>query len=251
MSNFSREFHMKYISILWLLLFNVNVRAEQYHFVAIEHLIEQEIGAYVLPKIYQELDLDISISPVPGNRAQQLASSGAKDGEIMRIFSYGIEHPTTLRVPTPYYYLETMAFIKEGSNITIDSSEDLKNYSIAKVRGVKHTNNITQGLPHVYDLSSTENIMRLVSQGRVDIALTNSIDGKIALQELKITNVVPLKKPLATLDLFHYLHQEHQALIPIVDAKIIELKNNGKLTSLITIAEQDVINNHLTRQKND
>ena len=81
-------------------MFVAFTNAEEYHFVSINNLIEQEVGRIVLPQVYKSLGIDITIVPMPGQRAQYEASSGNRDGEIMRIFTYGLENPTTHRVPT-------------------------------------------------------------------------------------------------------------------------------------------------------
>jgi len=215
--------------------------AEEYHFVSINNLIEQEIGQIVLPQVYKKLGINITITPLPGKRAEFEATSGNSDGEIMRVFSYGLENPTTVRVPTAYYYLETMAFIKKGSGVKISNKNDLSRYTIAKVRGVKHTDNITQGLSNIYDLNTTKQLMMFVEKGRTDVALTNRVDGLMALKELGINNIIPIEKPLATLDLFHYIHKNHKDLIPRVDAKIKEMKASGELAIIIKDAENKVI----------
>jgi len=217
------------------------VYAQEYFFVSIQDLIEQEVGRLIIPEIYKKLNLKATISPVPGKRAQFLASSGTKDGEIMRIWTYGIENPTTIRVPTPYYYLETMAFIKKGSGIVINNKKDLSKYKLVKVRGVKHTNNITKGFSNVHDLNSTETMMKFLQAGRADVALTNTVDGMLVLKKFGIKNIVPIKKPLAVLDLYHYIHEKHKALVPKVDDVIKELKASGELKRIIQNAENRVI----------
>jgi len=219
--------------------------AEEYHFVSIDNLIEQKIGQIVLPQIYKKLGIDITITPLPGKRAEFEATSGKSDGEIMRIFSYGIENQSTIRVPTPYYHLETMAFIKKGSDVKISNRKDLSRYTIAKVRGVKHTDNITKGLCNVYDLNTTKQVMMFVEKGRTDVALTNTIDGLMALKALGINNIIPIGKPLATLDLFHYIHQDHKDLVPRINAIIKEMKASGELAKIIKKAETEVIDKGL------
>jgi len=228
-------------SLIIYLMFVALANAEEYHFVSINNLIEQEVGRIVLPQVYKSLGIDITIIPMPAKRAQYEATSGNSDGEIMRIFTYGLENPTTHRVPTPYYYLQTMAFIKKGSGVKISNKNDLSRYVIAKVRGVKHTNNITKGLTNIYDLNTTKQLMRFVEKGRADVALTNTVDGLMALKELGIDTIVPSEKPLATLDLFHYIHEDHKDLIPRIDAKIKEIKSSGELKIMIKEAENAVI----------
>ena len=234
---------MKYLFFLFLLI--PKAYAEQYHFASINYLIEQEVGRIVLPEIYNRLGIKVTISPLPGKRAQQEAQSGLKDGEVMRIYSYGTETPSTIRIPTPYYQLETMAFIRADSNIKINTIKDLKKYQIVKVRGVKHTNNITKGMTNVKDLDTTTQMLRLVSAGLADVALTNTVDGLVALKQLKITNVRPISKSLDRQSLYHYVHKSLQHLVPKVDQEIKKMKETGDLDALIRDAEQQVLNTSL------
>lgn len=218
--------------------------AKGYHFASIEKLIEQEVGRIVLPKIYSKLGIDISIKPLPGKRAQYVASSGELDGEIMRIWTYGEENPDQIRVPTPYYYLETMAFFLPEQNIEINDVSDLHKYTIAKVSGVKHTNNITKGLSRVFDVRNTSSLLDFLLFGRVQIALTNTIDGDVRRQQLKYRHIKRLQKPLATLPLYHYIHKDHADLVPKVDAVIKQMKESGELIRLIKEAETLLIAPH-------
>lgn len=212
-----------------------------YKFASIEYLVEQEIGRLVLPEIYKNLAIDIDITPLPGERAQLEANLGKLDGETMRIWTYGDENSQSIRVPTPYYYLETMPFILKDSNIVIREKSDLKNYKIGKVRGVKHTNNITQGLNDVYVMNSTENMFKMLLKGKVDVVLTNTLDGNIVLKRLGITNIVPTNHSLAVLPLYHYINQRHKQLVPQVNQEIAQLQKNGSLQKMIVAAEQKVV----------
>jgi len=213
----------------------------QYNFSSIEFLIEQEIGRLVLTQIYQNIGIDISISPLPAKRSQYLANSGGNDGEIMRIWTYGNENPNTIRVPTPYYYLETMPFVLKASKINIKKKDELANYRLTKIRGVKHTNNITQGMINIYEMSNTEEMFKLLLSGRVDIALTNTIDGHLTLARLGYDSIKAMEQPLAVLPLYHYLHKDHELLVPLIDREIKRLRNSGALQRLIRKAENKVI----------
>jgi ABC-type amino acid transport substrate-binding protein len=216
-----------------------------YQFASIEYLIEQEIGRIVLPKIYKNIGIDIVVVPLPGQRAQFEANVGIKDGEIMRIWTYGDENKQSIRVPTPYYYLETMAFILKDSQIDIRNKDDLKKYRLAKVRGVKHTNNITKGLSNVYEMNSTENMFRMLNNGKIDVVLTNTLDGNLVLKRLGFDNIVSINKPLAVLPLYHYVFEKHKVMVPLIDSEILRLKNSGVLAQMILLAEQKVTNLNL------
>jgi polar amino acid transport system substrate-binding protein len=234
----------KLLGALLLTLLAVNLCvAGEYNFVSIKGLIEQDVGRLIIPEIYKKIGATVTISPVPGKRAQMLATTGKKDGEIMRIHAYGDENPTTIRVPTSYYSLETMAFIKKDSGIKIDTKDDLAKYSLLKVRGVKHTNNISKGMSNVKDLDSTDQMMQMLSSGRGDVALTNTVDGLLVLKKLGIENVTPMDKPLAVLELYNYIHESKKDIVPKVDAAIKEMKANGELAAAIKNAEGQIIGN--------
>ena len=237
--------------LLLLLLFSIAAPsvAQDFSFVSIRGLIEQDVGRKVMPKVYEKLGLSIDIEPMPGQRAQKEATSGNKDGEIMRIWTYGEENNTVVRVPTPYYQLETMGFILSNrTDIVVNSKEDLAKYKLVKVRGVKHTNNISAGMPFVHDIKNTSNMMEFLTRGRADIALTNTVDGELALKKMRITNVKKLGPPLAVLDLFNYIHESKADIVPEVDAAIKEMQANGELAEVIKVAEEEVIEQIISEQ---
>jgi hypothetical protein len=212
-----------------------------YHFASIEFLIEQEVGRIVLEQIYNNIGINITISPLPAKRAQYLANTGIKDGEIMRIWTYGDENLNSIRVPTPYYYLETMPFVLKKSRIVIKQKQDLAEYRLAKIRGVKHTNNITQGFSNIYEMSSTEVMFKQLLSGNVDVVLTNTIDGNLVLKRLGLSDIKMMQSPLVRLPLYHYVNQKNQHLVPLIDQEIQRMKSNGGLVDLIALAEQSVM----------
>jgi polar amino acid transport system substrate-binding protein len=219
---------------------------QSYRFAAIEYLIEQEVGRVMIPQIYLGIGIAVDIEPLPGNRAQYAAVGGRLDGEIMRIWSYGEENPQMLRVPTPYYYLETMPFVRAGSGILIEKVEDLQNYRVVKVRGVKHTNNISVGLRQVRDVDSTRMMFELLRDGKADVALTNSLDGQVIMRRYHFSDISAMPTHLGRLPLYQYLHPKHAALLPEVDAEIRRLKQSPALDGMIKAAEAKVIAQQLS-----
>jgi len=113
------------------------------------------------------------------------------------------------------------------------------------VAGVKHTNNITAGMPYVQDISSTRRLMEFLRAGRADIALTNTINGLRELRRLEITNIVPSGPPLEVLELFHYIHKDHKELVPRVDAVIREMIASGEMQDLINKTELQIMEKNL------
>lgn len=231
------------ITKIFLVIFTLSftVSAKNYHFSSIESLAEQEIGKIVLPQLYSKLGITLTIEALPAKRAEYYASAGHCDGEIMRIFDHGVNNSNIIRVPTPYYKLETMVFTKVGSNININNIDDLQHYKIAIVRGVKHLEKITQALTNVIKLNSTQQMMKFLNSNRADIAITNTTDGLLVLKKLKLKNIKPIGKPLATLDLYHYVHYSNSDLVDQIDHVIQASKKSGELDNLIRSAENKVL----------
>jgi len=97
-------------------------------------------------------------------------------------------------------------------------------------------------------MSSTEDMFKLLLRRKVDVVLTNILDGNSALNRLDISNVITMDKPLVRLSLYHYIHQNNKELVPFVYKEIQRMKSNGELASLILQAEKSVI--QLNQQPN-
>lgn len=216
-----------------------------YQFASIEYLLEQEVAREVIPQIYQGLGINVDVLPLPANRAQYVAVSGQVDGEVMRIWRYGEDNPTMLRVPTPYYYVETMAFVRADSGIVIREPKELEPYRVVKIRGIKHTSNITAGLPRVRDVDSTKMMFELLQNNKADVALTNHLDGQIMMKRYHFDNITSMSTHLGHLVLYHYLHPKHARLLPVIDAEFKRIKASSILGDIIKAAETRVIERQL------
>lgn len=230
--------------LTFTLLLSAHSKATDYNFVSIVGLYEQQVGEIVLTELYKKLGIEISVQPMPGKRAILEAESGRMDGETMRIWSYGVEHPNTLRVPTPYYQLETMVFHIKDSDIKIKSKQDLEKYSVLKVRGVKHTNNITLGLNSVYDYDDTRSMLLALNKQRDNVALTHTGDGLFAMKKYNIKGIGHIAVPLSVQPLYHYVHHKNSHLIAPINRIIIAMKESGELKELIQLAEKEVFKKH-------
>jgi hypothetical protein len=62
---------------------------------SIELLVEQDIGSFTIPAMYQRVGIEVIVVPISANRAQQEALLGGTDGEIVHIWN-----PDMIRVPT-------------------------------------------------------------------------------------------------------------------------------------------------------
>jgi ABC-type amino acid transport substrate-binding protein len=87
-------------------------------------------------------------------------------------------------------------------------------------------------------------MFKLLFSNKVDVVLTNTMDGNAAISRLGLQNIVEMQKPLARLALYHYLHNKHDDLVPFIDKEINRLKANKEIDRLINNAEKRVMNFH-------
>ncbi|UTF51907.1 transporter substrate-binding domain-containing protein [Desulfomicrobium sp. ZS1] len=231
------------ISIALLILcYNVALAGGNYTFVRIESLAEQDVAENILTHVYKKTGMDINIIAFPGKRANLEVTTGRADGETSRIYNYGEINTNLIRVPTPYGTLETSAFALKEKKLVIKSIEDLKNFRIAIVRGVQHTEDITKGMQNIAVMNDICAMMMFVKLGRADIALTNTLAGIGALKKLKMDDIVAVGT-LEKLDLYHYLIPRHRNMVPIVDAAIREMIATGELQELKDRYERQYLEN--------
>lgn len=233
-----------YIFILSLFLPNwalAQTVKYEYEFASIENDAIQEVIQIVLPKIYQTIDKKIIITPLPAKRAHYEANAGIKDGETLRIYSYGDENTNLIRVPTPYYSFSTAVFSLKSSQVIINDLNDLKQYKVGKVSGIKHLEDITKGFKNLYDSKNVEKVFQQLVLGNIDVALVTLFEGELLLNKAKFSEIQILAPSLVKLDLYHYIHKNHEDLVEPINNAIKQMKVSGELAKIIAQAKKAIL----------
>ncbi len=215
--------------------------AVAYKFVRIQGLAEQAVGEKILMDVYKRAGIEISITPMPGQRALEQASSGAMDGETLRVFGLGERVKSLIRVPTPLSSLQTVAFAREDAGVSLASREDLNNYSSVIVTGVLHTHAITEGISNVREMTDPAAMFKMVQAGRADIALTSYLDGLASLKKLKIDGIVNVEPALNDQPLFHYVHESKKDVIDKIEPIVKGMAESGELAEMRKKLEEEYI----------
>lgn len=206
--------------------------AATYNFVRIAGLAEQAVGEQLLMEVYKRVGIEVAITPMPGKRALQQASSGAKDGETLRVYALGENVKSLIRVPTALSSLQTVAFAKKDSGISVASKADLNKFRSVIVSGVLHTHAITEGVSNVNEVSDPGAMFKAVNAGRADLALTSYLDGLASIRKLGVEGITNLEPALNDQPLFHYVHETHRELVEKVDPIIKGMADSGELSEM-------------------
>lgn len=231
------------VGLAWLLATGT-VAADPIRLAANERLAEQFVASRMLKNIYAKLDMQVQVEPMPAARSNLEATQGLRDGEVARIAAYGVRNPGLIRVATPYYFLTSRAFWLKPRNATIQSRSDLKHYSVGVIRGVAHSEELTEGHPSLTLTKEPLQMFRMLLAGRFEVALDTGINGNY-LQARHGWTAIEQSDDLARLDLYHYLHSRHAALAPKLDKIIRQMRTSGELEALRIQAENELLNTQL------
>jgi hypothetical protein len=79
---------------------------------------------------------------------------------------------------------------------------------------------------------------------RIDVAVTDLFSGMITLKELGLNSAIrPMPPPLQKIYIYHFLHENHRALVPKVEAVLREMERSGELTRLREALKKQILDN--------
>jgi polar amino acid transport system substrate-binding protein len=185
------------------------------------------ISEVILKEAYRRLGIEISTNILPGERALKSANAGELDGDIHRVIGLEKIYPNLIRVPFAVNSLEGMIFTK-NRDLSVNSWDDLKPYSIGLRTGMKFAELGTRGM-NVTSVEKTDQLFKMIESNRLDVIVSTRIEGLMLTKQMKLDDVFPVEPPIVDLKLFHYVHKKHEALIP----KLVQVLNDMAKEGLI------------------
>jgi len=184
-----------------------------------------DISEAILKEAYGRLNIDISTTTLPSERALWSANAGILDGDINRIIGLDRQYPNLIRVVVPINAIEGMVFSK-NENLKIDTWEDLKPFSIVLRRGAKFAEHGTQGMD-VSAVLTNDLVFKMLYGGRTEVAVSTRIEGMLTSKRLGFDSIKPTEPALVNFNLYHYVHKKNRALIPELTAVLTTMKEEG------------------------
>jgi ABC-type amino acid transport substrate-binding protein len=215
-------------SLLLLLYPSLLFGGQTLTFVQISDIPSQTVAAEMLRVAYSKIGISIKTIEYPGKRALQESSQGRVDGEVFRIHKIGEIYSSLIRVPTPFYTDNAVAF-GNGNSFKINSCDDLKSYSVSIIRGVKYAEICTKGVEKLVIANNNETMLKMLNKDRIDLVLTTKANGLMIAKKLNLTSIKPISPSLKRLVLYHYLHKKNSHLVPKIDKVLQEMTKSGEL----------------------
>lgn len=201
-----------------------------------ERLAEQWVAAQLLQEVYRQAGLNLVIEPMPPARATKDTLSGAKDGEVARIRAYGENNPTLIRVEPAIYALTSNAFSLRSRSAEIKRRDDLVHYSLGAIRGVAHSNELTEGHPATTLTQRADLLFKMLVSRRFDAALDTGINGRYLIKRQGLADI-QVSPDLAQHALYHYLSPKNPEMAIRIGKVITQMRASGEMDKLIAKAE--------------
>lgn len=198
----------------------------------IENVPDQAVGGEILAAVYSKLGIRLEFVAVPAKRALIESSEGRLDGEVQRVLDVANEYPTLLPVRESINYIEPSVFTRRVE-FRVEGWESLRPYTIGIVRGVGSSERGTRGMPRVEAAPGMDQMMQMLASDRIEVAVNDRFSGMLVNNRLGLDRQLRvLSPPLQHIELYHFLHERHRALVPQVEAAVRQMKASGELERL-------------------
>ena len=187
-------------------------------------------AAAVLEEAYGRLGIEIEVEYLNGKLALARADSGLYDGDVQRIDGIARRFPNLIQVQIPVNYLEGVAFTNR-SDADVSGWHSLRDYQVGIVKGILFAEEGTQGM-EVSRAASYEQLVGLLMQNRIDLAIMPRVNGLVAIQVPKEVSenrsgIHGSGAVLETLFLYNYLNARHANLVPRVEHVLKKMLLDG------------------------
>ncbi|MGB1236558.1 MAG: hypothetical protein ACPG4U_00030 [Pseudomonadales bacterium] len=214
------------ITLLLSLLHSKATIAADLEFFGIKGSDTLETSNTVLKRAYAELGLSFTVRTMPAMRALEYSNMGRSDGELHRIAGLSKRYPNLIQVPTAINKFEAVV-LSTDSDIEVNGWKSLQAYRIGIVRGIKFTEVGTRGM-NTYTVDNYDQLFGILKKGKVDlIILARTTATKF--QKTLGAEVSIIEPPVASYNLYHYLHKKNHTLVQPLDMALKDMQLKGEI----------------------
>lgn len=180
----------------------------------------------LVPEVFRRLGVAAEgVQYAASERAMINANNGIDDGLVLRIRGLEKNYPNLVIIDEKIIDNEFVAYARIG-NFSTTSFDTLKDRQVGYINGWKiFEGNVPPGTA-VTKVQEAGQLFGLLEQGRIDVVLYERWQGNQILKETG-GKAVMLTPPLATSEMFMYLHRKHAHLAEPAARALREMKKDG------------------------
>jgi len=153
--------------------------------------------------------------------------------DVLQGMSYSAERATEVDFSVPHAVVNHAIFGRKD-NPSVNSLEELKGKSVAVHRsGIMHDYLIRQGVGARLTLTDTPaDALRMVASGKIEYAVVAIVPGMYMIRELKLTNLVPVVRNVATHRYCYAVRKGNAELLSRFNEGLAILKKTGQYDAI-------------------
>lgn len=215
---------------IMVLLLSFNLSAQEMVLARLHGMHVADICSSVLIEAYERLGITVRIKQFPSTRSLSVSNSGEADGEVVRIKGAEKNYPNLIRVKSKICSTQATAYFK-GKAFKLYGWESLKEYKIGYIRGHLYAQKGTEGMDTI-EVRTHDSLFEMLDNGRIDIAIAQTADALNIISSKQLHGIIGLEPILVSMNLYHYVHKSHRALLPKIEAIINEMMLEGRLAEI-------------------
>lgn len=181
----------------------------------------------ILKEAFRRAGWKAKIQMMPAERCLQDANAGISDGEIGRIRGMSRFYPNLVLVDEPIIESRDFVAFSIRHEFCTDDWASLKPYHVGIMRGWKILENNVVDTRSLIKMDTTRSLFKLLADDRVGVVVNARIDGLYTAGRLGLRNVKVMEPPLASLELYLFLHQKNAEVIPGIEGALRAMKSDG------------------------
>lgn len=185
----------------------------------------------VIREACKRLGIEAQIIPLSSARTLSNVEQAIDDGNFLRIAGVEKSFPHLIRVPEAIIEVQFVIFSKR-KGLKTPTWSSLKPYHVGYVRGWIIAE---QNLKQVRQTTVVENrtsLFKVLESDRIELALAELYGGYYLMHTLNLPQLSIAQPPLATREMFLYLHKRHEKLVPRLAATLKEMKRDGSYDAI-------------------
>jgi len=197
----------------------------------------------ILTEAFAQQNIEFTAVYIPSLRALKISNSGMLDGELHRVAGFHEitqnKYDNLIKIDHKLLSVYLAIFAKE--DLIVDNWDDLNHYALAYYRGRK---NVDTYLSHVgaqygiYKVNTDKQAFHMLASNKVDIVISESHLGNTLINSNSNLSGIKEIKRLDKTDIYAYIHNKHQSLIPALISSLQQMKSQGKFEQIKLKAQQ-------------
>ena len=185
----------------------------------------------IAKNIFNKIGYTLVIEKLPAERALSSVNDGTIDGELIRVGGMEKIYPNLIPLSEKIMTTEFFVFSKKPINVQ-QGWNALASKDVAYINGWKIMEKNVPKTAFVTKVNNSKQLFFLLEKDRTDFVLFEHWGGNFIINQTRQRDVNMIQPPLATKDMYLYVHKKHRALVPKLSKALADMKKDGSYERL-------------------